>query len=141
MILVLDAICKTKVTVYHTGRFHNKCKFFSLYLDLIASDVAFWIAPYSSAVHRIGHPNRSYDFGVEGNLSSGRSKGGASLAPPPLAQNFFIFMQFSGKIDQIIGWRPLPLGLVPPPLGNPGSATAKWKSGVRTLMQYMHLTS
>ena len=31
-------------------------------------------------------------------------------------------MQFSGKIDQIIGWRP-PLGLAPPPLGNPGSAT------------------
>ena len=29
--------------------------------------------------------------------------GGASDARPPLAQNFFIFMQFSGKIDQIIG--------------------------------------
>ena len=42
--------------------------------------------------------------------------------PPPLAPNFFIFMQFSGKIGQIIGWHP-PLGLVPPPLGNPGSAT------------------
>ena len=42
----------------------------------------------------------------------------------PLAQNFFIFMQFSGKIGQIIGWCPPPLGLVPPPLGNPGSATA-----------------
>ena len=33
-------------------------------------------------------------------------------------------MQFSGKIGQIIGWRP-PLGLAPPPLGNPGSATDK----------------
>ena len=42
---------------------------------------------------------------------------------PPLPQNFFIFMQFSGKIGQIIGWRS-PLGLAPPPLGNPGSATA-----------------
>ena len=31
-------------------------------------------------------------------------------------------MQFSGKIGQIIGLQP-PLGLVPPPLGNPGSAT------------------
>ena len=44
-------------------------------------------------------------------------------APPPQAQNFFIFMQFSGKISQIIGWRP-PWELAPPPpWGNPGSAT------------------
>ena len=54
---------------------------------------------------------------------------GASRDAPP-AQNFFIFMQFSGKIGQIIGWCPHfglaspPLGLAPPPLGNPGSATA-----------------
>ena len=34
---------------------------------------------------------------------------------PPLAQNFFIFMQVSEQISQIIGWCPL---------GNPGSATA-----------------
>ena len=55
-------------------------------------------------------------------LYSGGSKGvrGTRL---PLAQNFLIFMQFSGKIGQIIGWRP-PLGLAPPPMGNPGSATA-----------------
>ena len=43
---------------------------------------------------------------------------------PPLAQNFFIFMQFLGKIGQIIGWPP-PLGLAPPPLGNPGSTTVQ----------------
>ena len=49
---------------------------------------------------------------------------GARPPRPPMAQNFFIFMQFSGKIGQIIGWRP-PLGLAPPPLGNPGSATEK----------------
>ena len=54
-------------------------------------------------------------------ISSGGSKGGREGRAPP-AQNFFIFMQFSGRIGQIIGWR-LPLGLVPPPLGNPGSAT------------------
>ena len=48
------------------------------------------------------------------------------MRAPPLTQNFFIFMQFSGKIGQIIGWRPPPpLGLAPPPLGNPGSATAR----------------
>ena len=41
------------------------------------------------------------------NIFSGRSKGGRKgRAPPPLDQNFFIFMQFSGKIGQIIGWRP-----------------------------------
>ena len=34
---------------------------------------------------------------------SGGSKGGREA---PLAQNFFIFMQFSGKVGQIIGWRP-----------------------------------
>ena len=40
--------------------------------------------------------------------------GGARDASPP-AQNVFIFMQFSGKKGQIIGWRPLE---------NSGSATA-----------------
>ena len=55
--------------------------------------------------------------------ASGGSGGGVPRAPP--AQNFFIFMQFLGKIGQIIGWRaPPPLGLAPPPLGYPGSATA-----------------
>ena len=39
--------------------------------------------------------------------------------PPPPAQNVFIFMQFSEKIGQIIGWRPQSWRL---PLGNPGSA-------------------
>ena len=34
------------------------------------------------------------------------------------------FTQFSGKTDQMICWCPL-LGLVPPPLGNPGSATVR----------------
>ena len=33
---------------------------------------------------------------------------------PPLGQNFFIFMQFSGKIRQIVGWFPPPLGLAHP---------------------------
>ena len=56
-------------------------------------------------------------------LDSGRSKGGREGCAPPLVQNFFIFMQFLGKIGQILGWRP-PLGLVPPPLENPGSPTA-----------------
>ena len=44
--------------------------------------------------------------------------------PPPRVQNFFIFMQFSGKIGQIIGCHPPPPGSWrPTPLGNPGSAT------------------
>ena len=42
----------------------------------------------------------------------------------PSGPIFFIFMQFLGKLGQIICWRPpLPLGLSHPPLGNPGSAT------------------
>ena len=60
----------------------------------------------------------------EYTLSSGGSKGGMRDACPPLAQNFFIFMQFLGKIGQIIGWRPS-LGLAPPSLGNPESATVQ----------------
>ena len=60
--------------------------------------------------------------------------------PPPLAQNFFIFMQFSGKIDQIIGWR-TPLGLAPPPLGNPGFATAIDVTHVRLSNYHEHIIS
>ena len=56
-------------------------------------------------------------------LVSGGSKGARRMRAPPLARNLFIFMQFSGKIGQIIGWHP-PSGLGAPPLGNPGSATA-----------------
>ena len=39
-----------------------------------------------------------------------------------MTQNVFIFMQFSGKIGQIIGWRH-PLRGWCSPLRNPGSAT------------------
>ena len=48
---------------------------------------------------------------------SGGSKGGA----PPTAQNFLDFMQFLGKFDKIICWRP-PRGSAPHPTRNPGSA-------------------
>ena len=51
---------------------------------------------------------------------------------PPLGQNVFIFMQFSGKIRQIVGWRP-PLGLTHPPLGNPRSATELSNMTVKNL--------
>ena len=47
--------------------------------------------------------------------------GGATDAPL-WPQNFFIFVEFSGKIGQIIGWRSLGVGTSS--LGNPGSATA-----------------
>ena len=49
---------------------------------------------------------------------------GAQGTRPP-GQNFLIFMQFSGKIGQIVCCRP-PLGLAHPPLGNPRSATDLW---------------
>ena len=38
------------------------------------------------------------------------------MRAPPLAKNFFIFMQFLGKIGQIIGWCP-PLGISAPSSG------------------------
>ena len=53
-------------------------------------------------------------------FSGGFRGWGARDARSPLAQNVFIFMQFSGKIGQIIGWRPLwgwhPWEILDPPL-------------------------
>ena len=51
---------------------------------------------------------------------------GSARDVPPSGPNFFILMQFSGKIGQIIGWRPLHGWH---PLGNPGSATARNVNG------------
>ena len=43
---------------------------------------------------------------------------------PPGGSNSFNFMQFLGKYGKIVCWCPPPPGeLVPPPWGNPGSAT------------------
>ena len=56
------------------------------------------------------------------DVSSGGSKGGAGDARPPGDPNSFNFMQFLGKIDKFVCWCP-PGELVPPPRGNPGSAT------------------
>ena len=56
-------------------------------------------------------------------LSSGGSKGGTGDACPPGGPNSFNFMQFLGKFGKIVCWCP-PGELVPPPQGNPGSATA-----------------
>ena len=43
----------------------------------------------------------------------------------PPGPNSFNFMQFLEKFGKIVCWRPPPRGeLVPPPRGNPGSATA-----------------
>ena len=39
----------------------------------------------------------------------------------PLGPIFFIFMQFSVKVCQIMGWYPFGVGV--PHQGNPGSAT------------------
>ena len=48
-------------------------------------------------------------------LVIGGSSGGAQgRAPPPLGQIFFIFMQFLGKIGQIVCWRPPLWGWRPP---------------------------
>ena len=43
-------------------------------------------------------------------------------APPLTARNFLNFMQFFGKFDNFVCWRPPPGRLVPPSTGNPGSA-------------------
>ena len=48
-------------------------------------------------------------------------RGGVRDVRPPSGPKFLHFHAVF-RIGQIIGWLP-PLGLVPPPLGNPGSAT------------------
>ena len=64
--------------------------------------------------------------------TSGGSKGGRKgRAPPPLDPIFFIFMQFSEKNGQIIGWRP-PFGVGAPPSG---------KSWIRHWGRFKNLTN
>ena len=49
-----------------------------------------------------------------------RIQGGAPDARPPTDQKSLIFMQFLGNLANLyVG---APLGLAPPPTGNPGSA-------------------
>ena len=57
-------------------------------------------------------------------LHIGGSKGGTRDAFPPLGPILSFSCSFQEFFDQIIYWRPPPLGLGPTPLGNPGSATA-----------------
>ena len=54
----------------------------------------------------------------------------------PLAfmQDFLVFMQFLGTIDQIVSWHPLWVGT--PPLGNPGSATANTITTITWIMPH-----
>ena len=59
------------------------------------------------------------------------SSGGSKEAPPgacPPTQNFLNSMQFFGKCWQYRRLAPPPGGLVPPPVGNPGSAPTQYKS-------------
>ena len=56
----------------------------------------------------------------QGSAGSRGRKGRAPRRDP----NSFNFMQFLGNLGKIVCWRP-PGELVPPPRGNPGSATAR----------------
>ena len=58
------------------------------------------------------HKQKTQEYMV---VSSDGSRGCRGRAPPSLGQNFFVFMQFWGKIGQIVCWRP-PLGLALPPV-------------------------
>ena len=81
--------------VHRTGKTHNR--------DTVN------IRPISDQLEAIKSPLLTlqdiYSFHTSPCPTSGGSKGGARDAPP-LGQNFFIFMQFSGKISQIVDWRP-----------------------------------
>ena len=46
---------------------------------------------------------------------------------PPRGPNSFNFMQFLGKFIKFVCWRPPPGELMPPPRGNPGSATGMYQ--------------
>ena len=65
--------------------------------------------------------------------------GGAPGACPPMAPNFLNFMQFFAKFGNIICWRP-PRGLVPPPMGNPGSAPDKLHKDQSVLVRRYYYT-
>ena len=54
---------------------------------------------------------------------------------PPRGPNSFKFMQFLGKFGKIVCWHP-PGELVPPPQGNPRSATAD--HSITKLLQTAH---
>ena len=58
---------------------------------------------------------------LKGFSDSGGSKGARGRVPSP-GPNYFNFMQFLGKIDEIVCWCP-PGELASPPRRNPGSAT------------------
>ena len=59
------------------------------------------------------------------------------LGTRPLCPISFIFLQFSAKFCEIIGWR-TSLGSWRPPLGNPGSVTVHCNSGADiTKIHYM----
>ena len=62
--------------------------------------------------------NLNYIFLYLCDISIGGSKVARRMPPNPLGQNFFIFIQFLGKIGQITCQ-----GLAHPHLGYPGSAT------------------
>ena len=67
-----------------------------------------------------GYPKRAkLIFEWSTGMTSGR-------VLPVAAQKFFIFLQFLGKIDQIIVYRTLPWSWWPPDLGNLGSASETW---------------
>ena len=73
-----------------------------------------WTEVFPKFSHKISSDLQKIQFSA-----SGGSKGGGR---PPTAQNFLDFMQFLGKFDKIVCWRPPPRGSAPPPTGNPGSA-------------------
>ena len=52
-------------------------------------------------------------------------RGAQGTRAPPGGPNSFNFMQFLGKFDKFLCWRP-PGELAPPPRGNPGSATVTY---------------
>ena len=64
-------------------------------------------------------------------IISGGSKGARGMRAPR-DPNSFNFMQFLGKFGKIVCWRP-PLGVGPPPRGNPGSATDNGHQPIRVL--------
>ena len=60
-----------------------------------------------------------------GEVGIGEFRGKRRDAP---SRSFSFFVQFSGQIDQLIGWRLLPFcaGAPAPMWTNPGSATGRW---------------
>ena len=104
-----------KNIIYQSAKFHSFQRpnwGSSNHRDILLGKCSRWISLLLSVIVYHNFVSESSTHCIDGSRGGGRK--GRALSPP--SQNFFIFMQFSERNGQIVGWCT--------PLGNPGSTTA-----------------